>query len=89
MESELWRTVLSGAVATSTAALAWVWRKASNSASREELAATMTEFRVTTQKLFENADRDRRMIDARFAEQTKQLHVMYVELRDKIDAVRK
>ena len=63
----------------------FLWKKATNAASRDELSAAIADMRDMGKTLFANAEADRRRMDDKFTEQTTSMHGMYRELRDKID----
>ena len=77
---DLWKTALGIASAGLTGAVAWVWRKADNAATKEELKEAMKHFQETTKTLFENAEKDRRRYDERFTDMQKTIHGVEVEV---------
>ena len=80
MTDDLWKTGLGIASAALSAAVGWVWKKADNAATKQELITTNNNLREITNKLYENAEQDRRRYEERFSHMQDTIHEIHTDI---------
>lgn len=96
----IWRELLAGAMAGAMAALsgavAWVWKRVDNSASKADLADALRalekstdQWRTTTALLFANAESDRLQWHKDFTAMQDKIHAVHVEVLENCAAIRR
>ena len=81
---DLWKTVIGSIAAGLSGAVAWIWRKADNAATKEELKEATETLRDSTITLFENAEADRRRYEERFTKMQDTIHGIHAEVLRKL-----
>ena len=92
----IWKEVIGVCIAAVSGAVAWVWRKVDNSASKAELADALKalekstdQWRTTTALLFANAESDRLQWHRDFTTMQDKIHQVHVEVLENCAEIRK
>ena len=92
----IWKEVIGACVAGVAGAVAWVWRKVDNSASKADLADALRalekstdQWRIVTNSLFANAESDRLQWHKDFTAMQDKIHGVHIQVLENCAAIRK
>ena len=81
-----WKDLFGYAWAVLLIPVAMVWKKADNAVQRDEFEKKTGKMLEHIEKLYENAEADRRVLSEGFQDMKDTMHEVENRLRDKIDA---